>query len=145
MKTTNHHPVIVDYGQTLEQMVGAGKYDWANLDITQEHFPVSGNGKAERTLELVHFNRVMTTDQALEELDKQDFRLATIEELLAFGATYPEIQREFPIVELGSAWRDQHGMRSVAYLHREGSRRTLHLYSIKSDWYGSYRFLAVRK
>jgi hypothetical protein len=106
---------------------------------------VSGNGKAERTLELVHFNRVMTTDQALEELDKQDFRLATIEELLAFGATYPELQREFPIVELGSAWRDQHGMRRVAYLHREGSRRTLHLYGIKSDWYGSYRFLAVRK
>ncbi|MBW2579011.1 MAG: hypothetical protein JRE38_13255 [Deltaproteobacteria bacterium] len=145
MKTTNHHPVIVDYGQTLEQMVGAGKYDWANSDITQEHFSVSGNGKAERPLELVHFNREMTTDQALEELDKQDFRPATIEELLAFGATYLEIQREFPIVELGSVWRDQRGMRRAAYLHREGPRRSLHLYWIESNWYGSYRFLAVRK
>ena len=74
------YPITIDYEQSLEEMVKAGAYDWKNSDITSEHFPIDGNGTVERTTELVHFNRSISTDDALAELDKQGFRPATIEE-----------------------------------------------------------------
>lgn len=140
------YPITIDYEQSLEEMVKAGAYDWKNSDITSEHFLIDGNGVVERTTDLVHFNRSISTDDALAELDKQGFRPATIEELLAFGSTNPEIQRQFPIIALGSVWTSRHGSRFVTYLDRDGSRRRLGLYwFVDDDWYDDCRFLAVRK
>ena len=140
------YSITIDYGKTLEEMVKAGAYDWKNSDITSEHFPIDGNGMVECTTELVHFNRSISTDDALAELDKQGFRPATIEELLAFGSTNPEIQRQFPIIALGSVWASRGGDRCVAYLNRRGSERGLSLdWFDDDDWDDHCRFLAVRK
>ncbi len=65
--------------------------------------------------------------------------------LLALGAEYPDLQKEFPIVALGSVWRDLGGRRLVAYLAYWRSKRSLGLRWVGLDWGGPCRFLAASK
>jgi len=143
-KTVNGHPVAVDYRQSLRAMIAAGRYDWANSDITEKHFSVKP-GPAEIVIELVHFDHVMSSDGALSELDRKGLRPATLPELLAFGAKYKERQREFPIVALGSVWRSWSDDRLVPYLSSCAGGRDLGLGWLAGRWVERYRFAAVRK
>ena len=137
--------IVVDHSQTLADMITAGKYDWVNPDITQDHFPISGNGIVELTPELIHFGKSMGTDNVFKELDRRCLRPATLAELLAFGAKHPEKQREFPIVALGSVWAHSLGYRGVPYLGESASKRSLDFYWYDVGWGGSFRFLVCRK
>ena len=143
--TPSTYPVTVDYTQTLEQMIAAGRYDKQNRDITQEHFPLQGSGQIEVELHLVHLNRDASTDSVLAELDRRGLRPATLAELLAFGAKHPNLQKEFPIIALGSVWRHWGGSRGVACLAGWGGERSLSLDWLGHDWGRCCRFLAVRK
>lgn len=136
--------IIVDYSLSLEAMIALGKYDWKNVGITAERFPIKGNGKHERTAQLIHFNRIISTDDTEKELDKMGLRSGTIEELLAFGATFPEMQRRFSIIALGSV-AGIRGNRNVAFLGRDGSERDLDLRWPVSGWHEDCRFLAFPK
>jgi hypothetical protein len=51
----NTYPVTIDYGQTLAEMVQAGKYDCCDDDITPDHFPLIGEGTVTAQLVLVDF------------------------------------------------------------------------------------------
>lgn len=135
---------FVDYGMTLEQMIAAGNYDWKNDDITAKRFPLSGTGKVAFEPKLFHFDRDISSENAIKEMEKDGFRPAKIEELLAYGAILPEEQRKYPIVALGSVAKIG-GIRHVACLGRNGSRRRLSLSWFGLDWDGDYRFLGVRK
>lgn len=137
--------VVVDYTKTLAEMISAGKYDWVNENITQERFPVSGNKKEERELVLFHFNRVISSENAIAEMEKAGFVPCDILDLLALGASQPELQRQFPIIALGSVWRDSGGHRRVPYLFRHDAKRYLDLDYFEHDWDECYRFLARRK
>mgnify|MGYP001567436333 FL=1 len=140
----NVFSVVVDYAHTLSKMIQDGHYDSVNDDITADHFPVSGEGVVEVKLELVHFDRVMESDDVLKELDKAGLRPATLAELLAFGAKYPELQRQFPIIALGAVWQRRGSRRGVPALC-SSSGRLLALVYFARRWYGPYRFLAFRK
>lgn len=135
---------FVDYGMTLEQMIAAGKYDWSNSDITAKRFPLTGTGKVAFEPKLFHFDRSISSEDAIKEMEKEGFRPAKIEELLAYGALLPEEQRKYPIIALGSV-AEIDGSRGVACLHRVGSERSLGLRWFDGDWDGCYRFLGVRK
>jgi hypothetical protein len=135
---------VVDYSMTLPQMIAAGRYDWQNDDITPARFPVNGEGQKELNGQLVHFNRNMGSDDVKKELDAKGLRPATHEELLAFGATYPEMQRQFPIVALGS-FAEIGGGRDVVCLDGDGSGRGLGLVWLGGGWGPGCRFLAVAK
>jgi hypothetical protein len=141
----NIFKVTVDYGLTPEQMIAAGRYDSVDGVITSAHFPVQGEGKVEREFVLVHFNEVMTTDEVLSELDRRGLRPAKIEELLALGATRPDLQREFLLEALGSSFKDDIGVHSYPCLYGLGVDRGLGLdYDVNGlDEFS--RFLAVRK
>ncbi|OGN09908.1 MAG: hypothetical protein A3C64_00915 [Candidatus Yanofskybacteria bacterium RIFCSPHIGHO2_02_FULL_41_12] len=141
----NCYKVLVDYGQTLQRMIANGKYDYVNSDITSGNFPTTGNGKQEVVVELVHFGRDMASDAVLKEFEARGLCAATLPELLAFGTTHPEKQREFPIVALGSAWQFRDGDRGVPYLYGVGLRRGLDLYWDDDGWDDDCRFAAVRK
>jgi len=136
--------ITVDYSLTLEQMIALGQYDWKNDDITAKNFPVNGEGKKEITVELVKYESGMSSEAILADLDKNGLRPATHEELLAFGAAFPELQRKFPIVALGSV-ASIFGDRRVAFLDRYDSERDLRLRWFDGGWYARCRFLAVRK
>lgn len=136
--------ITVDYSLSLEQMIALGQYDSKNDDITAERFPVKGEGKKEVVVELVKYEENMSSDEVLADLDSKGLRPATHEELLAFGTAFPELQRKFPIVALGSV-AEVYGLRYVLYLDGDDSRRRLGLGWFDDVWYAGYRFLAVRK
>ncbi|MGH9460150.1 MAG: hypothetical protein ACRD1X_02955 [Vicinamibacteria bacterium] len=136
-------PVAIDYSQSLVAMIQTGRYDWVNSDITEKHFPVA-SGPAQVSIELVHFNRVMSTDDVLSELDRRGLRPATLPELLAFGEKYPEKQRKFPIIALGSVWRYWLGGCHAPYLWGNALVRCLFLFWL-GRWRGRCCFAAVRK
>lgn len=138
--------VTVDYGQLLDAMIAAGRYDGMHGDITDQNFPISGSGTCETEIALFHFDKSMPLDTVLAELDKRGFRAATLTELLALGADQPELQRQFPIVALGSIWHGPRGDRGgAAYLGRIPAGRSLDLLWYEGDWSGLCRFAAVRK
>lgn len=136
--------VVVDYAKSLSAMIAAGNYDWVNSDISEKNFPVKGQGKVELNTELIHYDKSMGSDDIVRDMESRNLRPATLPELLAFGETYPDKQREFPVVALASVWQAWFGFRYVAYLSL-GSRRSLFLFVWSGDWCGDYRFLAVRK
>lgn len=160
--------VTIDYKKSLADMIAVGKYDYVNPNIVEKNFPIQqrpsvseadmqSSGNPYRTLGvqndnsanivLVHLNKAVKTSEVLAYMDKQGLRPAYIEELLAFGEKYPEIQRQFPVVALGSVWVSSGQGRSVACLGSGGSERDLGLYWGGPDgaWGGVYRFAAVSK
>lgn len=143
MKTTIGFSCAVNHDLTVAKMITAGKYDFVVGDIPR-WFSKSGHGLVEVTFELVHLNLNIAFDEAVRELNKRDLRPADFTELLAFGAAFPEEQRKYPIVELGSAaW--VYGANSVVSLYSsENTERYIHIV----HWTGnlsSCRILAVRK
>jgi hypothetical protein len=98
----------------------------------------------EVAFEYVHMNRDASTDEVLAEMDRKGLRPALYEELLGFAEKYPDEQRKYPIVALGSE-TGVHGIRCVAYLWRGDHGRNLCLGWVDDDWDDRDRFLAVRK
>lgn len=142
----NIFSIVVDYSKSLAEMITSGNYDSKNSDITEENFPGKRNkGTEEVRLELIHLNRVISSKKALSEFDRMGFRAGTLPELLAFGAKYPDEQRKYPVVGLGSVSRRLDGGRGVAGLGRDGSGRSLGLGWFGGSWGPGCRFLAVRK
>ena len=141
----NIFSLTLNYYLPLAEAIARGKYDGVNSDIPEEHFPKTRTGTTElEEAQLVHFNRPIDSDDALKELDKMGLRPGELPELLAFGAKYPEKQKEFPIIALGSVWR-RRGLRDVPVLWSDSGGRNLLLLWYDSWWFDSYRFLAFRK
>jgi hypothetical protein len=134
----------VNYDLRVEAAIKAGKYDWTNDNITDKNFPTSRTGQHEVEMKLFHFNRDMTSEQVIEELKKQGYRPAELHELLVLGEKYPDLQRQFPIIALGSVWQDWDD-RFVPCLCRRGDERFLIPGYFNSRWDGRCRFAAVRK
>lgn len=139
------YQITVDYGLSLAEMIKTGKYDWVNDSITVEHFPLTGEGKVDLEVQLVHFKRLVESGEAIKEMDGMGLRALTLPELLAFGAKFPEMQREFPVIALGSVWRRRDGYRCVPVLWECVRERGLDLSWFESRWDAGYRFAAVRK
>jgi len=139
-------PIVlsVDYSQSLEQMIVAGNYDWKNDNITAKKFPVVGNGVEQFEAKIFHFDRNISSEKAVEAIKAADWESGKIEHLLSFGAKFPEEQRKYTIIALGSV-AEVRGRRDVPYLSRDGAGRGLGLHWWGYDWLGRYRFLAVRK
>ncbi len=134
----------VNHSKSLAEMIAAGCYDWTDSNINATNFPIKGEGSVETEGELFHFNRDIGSDEAIRLMDKDGYRSGTIEELLALGASQPELQRQFPIVALGSVWQ-RDGRRNVPFLDGSDAKRDLDLHWIDGVWSVRCRFLAVRK
>lgn len=140
--------LTVDYSQSLEQMIAAGRYDWKNSDITAKRFPITGKGAMEFEARYFHFNRDISSENAIKEIEAADtanpWSAAKIEHVLSHGKTFPEEQRKFPIIGLGSV-AEVDGRRRVPYLDGGDSGRGLRLRWFDVVWSPVCRFLAVRK
>jgi hypothetical protein len=119
-----------------------------HIDITSECFPIVGEGKVEFEDTLFHFDRDISSEDALAEIAKADpknpWMPAKAENTLTYGAKNPEEQRKYPIVGLGSV-AEVGGSSGVLFLREDGSRRRLYLGWFGHDWGSYFRFLAVRK
>ncbi len=129
---------------SLADRIARGKYDWVNNDITEEHYPEIVPADYTKEFKLYHFDRLISFNDAIKEM--KGFRPATIAELLAIGETQPELQKQFPIIALGSVWRAPYGYLNVPGLHWNDDERKLRLYhQFERDLSADFRFLAVRK
>ncbi|MEE8131502.1 MAG: hypothetical protein V3T98_00400 [Candidatus Paceibacterota bacterium] len=137
--------VTVNYDLSVEEAVKAGKYDSSNNNIMTKNFSSNRRGKTEAEITLIHFDSCMESEDVIREIDKQGFRLAELLELLAFGAKYPDVQRDFPIVALGSAWQIPDGVRRMPCLGRVAGERVLDLGWFGSGWRSDVRFAVLRK
>ena len=144
-KPSDGFPLSVNYDLSLKQAIDAGDYQGVHDSITSENFPSRRHGETRLEIILVRYDRRMTSEEVLSELDKAGLRPAELPEFLAFGATYPEVQREFSVVGLGSVWRDRKGYRNVPCLYTASEGRYLDLHWWDDGWYSYSRFAAIRK
>lgn len=140
--TAQFHDAM-DYGQSVASLLKAGKYDWQNGNITDQNFPSTETGEREIDYALFHFKKTMTSEGVIAEMAKENCRPATMKEMLNFGIKHPGVQREFPVVALGSV-AELNGGRRVGYLYRNPAERDAHLNYFDYGWNDYYRFLAVR-
>jgi len=136
-------PLTILYRQSLAEMVAAGEYAYPHSDITQNHFPVEP-GKPAVEAVLVHLNRNASYELVLDGMKCQGLCPGTMVEGLAFGSQYPEIQRQFPILMLGSVWADPWYCGFVGCLWGNPAMRSLFLSWIGNRWCEGFRFLAIR-
>src|SRR5680860_339245 len=98
----------IDYTKTIEQATANGNYDWKNNNITTKNFPIFSEniGKNVDVLaRIFRFNHDIRLEEVVYEMDKAGYRPATLTELLALGSLFPELQKKFPILALGSSMK----------------------------------------
>ncbi len=93
----------------------------------------------------VHMDRTASSNEVYATMETRGLRPALYEELLAFAKAYPDEQRKFHIIALGSFCVGVSGGRYVAYLSDVGYGRRLRLDFFEHDWFDNCRFLAVSK
>ena len=138
-------PTAVNYDLSVEDAIAAGDYRAVNGSITSRTFSSVRHGQAELQINLIRFDRRMTSEEVLRELEKEDLRAVELPELLAFGATHPDVQRQFSVVGLGSVWHDRKGYRNVPCLYAASEGRYLDLHWWDDAWYSYSRFAVVPK
>lgn len=131
--------VVVDYDQSRDKIIKAGKYDEINDWFTDKHFAISGNGQHQVDLGLVDWDIVQKGN-----LNNQKWTSAKVEHLLAFGAAFPEVQRKFAIIAHDSPVSSG-GNRGYPELLSRGSERWLFIRWRDSfeTWDKNCRFLVV--
>jgi hypothetical protein len=137
--------LLVNYDLSLRDAIDAGDYQGVHSSITSENFPSTRHGQTQLEMILVRYERRMTSEEVLRELDEAGLRPAELPEFLAFGATYPGVQREFSVVGLGSVWQDRKGYRNVPCLYTASEGRYLDLHWWDDGWYSYSRFAAICK
>jgi hypothetical protein len=137
--------VSVNRDQSIADAVSAGRYDWACEDINENYFTRTGSGSEDIEIILVCFDKSMTFNDVVEELEKRGLRPVDIQELLAIGEQHPGKQRMFPIVALGSIWEDSEEDQYIQSLDCSGNRRELIRFWVGNKASSWFRFAAVRK
>lgn len=138
--------IVIPEDATIASLKTAGEYDdqsdYAKQYITDEHFTVTVTGS--RRLCLAHFNKVVTSQHVEEVAEEMGYTVALVEDLLSVGAhsEYRELQRQFPIIALGSS-AVVGGDRYVPYLGRWADGRCLDLGWYGRGWSDVCRFLLV--
>lgn len=125
----------------LEKLIKQAKFDFVNENITTKNFPDAEFADL-KDAKLFHFNRYISSDEAIAEMRKENYRPASVRELVAYAIKNPEEQTKHPIVALGQDWSVPDGDRSVAYLGRWNFKRNLSLGYRGLGWNGCWRFLA---
>ncbi len=142
-------PVTVDYSMSFEAMVQAGHYD--NMKylydfVTEDKFPIQGEGRVNKVLRLAHQVNFEcpptcpTGEQILWGVEDLADDPADIADLLAFGARYPDLQRQFDqILAPGSVSdeptpKDDDDNRSMPVLYEFEKARHLNTIWWQAGW-----------
>ena len=140
--------ISVDYDLPLQYMLSAGHYDFINEGIAEWRFPNSENGFVQYEAKLFHFDRGVTSPEAMHLIrsdnDSHPWEPANAYHLAAFGATYPELQRTLWIAAPDPLC-DHTSICYIPVLFRIKEKRIMGLWPFVNVWTSYYRFLAVRK
>jgi len=143
---------VVDSDLNLYQMIELGKYDYSFNVGFHDHWEgrLQQVGHVEADLFLFKMKQTCSESEVRHRIDKEGLEPVKLEYLLAFGADYPDIQRKFTVVALGSYRVDHYGTKAYPYLFSGGVKhhiRTLDLRNTHQyeQWGSTWRFLVVRK
>jgi hypothetical protein len=145
----NIYPVYVNYDEPLEN-----KTSYYSCEFERNTFPLScekqRKGEANIILQLMDFDRKISTDGILKDFESAGLRPADVYELMSLVNTYPEVHDIEKIVALGSIDERHKGHHAQCLLRQLDSRPF-----ISFIWTGDriwnedasekYRFVAVRK
>lgn len=140
--TNDVYRVTVDYAKSLKAMIEVGHYDYVDSDITEKHFPVVGSGAVEMDIELIRFNDMISTTEGFRDLYRRGYRGAKTEELLALGASQPDLQRKIRIIAPDARRGKLNGEVVCLCLTSNGSRRTVVESDLANSW-GIGEYVAV--
>lgn len=143
--------VLVNYDLSHPEQIRRAKVhvsdDYENLlrkDPT-EHLYFHPSGEFEQRIMFVHLGRFAEEHEVLVEMHKRNVRPTISPETLAYIAAHPDVQRQFPLVGLGSLWEeDEHGYQYVLYCYEEGGTRTVDPQCLRGAFCPPCRFLVVR-
>lgn len=156
-RTASVQPVSVAAGQFSVLTVDHSQpwsgveqeFGYVSSNINDERFSVEPGGISQVAIAPLKLHRDgeewISTDEAVKRMSEQGTRPATGREARAYAKANPEVQRQFPIVALGSSWVDLNGDRLVPYLVDWRGERALDLDWTGGDWNSGWRFLAARK
>ena len=141
----NGYDIVIGDGRSTEELVAAGGYAYAHSCVTSDNFPARQfNGKRERELVLIQFDREVTSGDAIAEAARLGLERPVYEDALSFGAEHPDVQRERPVVFLHDPWFGFFGRRDVVSLWTNAGRRELGLEGFDEPWHAGWRFAFVR-
>lgn len=128
----------------FEDRITRGNYGWRNSDLTEKRFPVTAEQVGDWEWKLFHFDRDISSEEDIRLMKEDGYDAGQIGHILTFGEKYPEEQRKYPIIGLGSVARVSL-RRRVPGLWVGDGRRELGLDWFGNAWGRSYRFLGVRR
>lgn len=124
---------------SLQTLIKSLKFDWVNSDITKELFPAPKDLRTD--FKLYHFDKLISSEDAIIEMQKDGYAPANIYELLEYAKA--SWNNNDLIVALGTA-SEVDGDCHVPSLDGDGSERDLDLSWWVGGWSSRFRFLAVR-
>lgn len=122
--------------KTFKSLVKPWDFTYINSSI-EDKFTIEEPRSSE--YKLYHFDKYISSEDAIKEMEKEGYSPATLSELLS----WKDWNKDDLVIALGSG-AEVGGYRRVPYLIRDGSERGLDLYYFDGDWYAYCRFLAVR-
>ena len=113
------YPVALDAKMTLEDLLKVGNYDMHIGDPSEARQMFDVDPSIHDTvLALMGFGCACAVEHMCEVMENVGYRPATLRELLALGAQYPDLQRQRILVALGS-------VNYATYIEQEGSEWSL--------------------
>jgi hypothetical protein len=113
--------------------------------VTSDNFPARRSAApAARDVVLVALDRESTTREVMAEAARLGLDPPVYEDALYFGAEYPDVQREGPVVFLHDPWLGFFGRRDVLCLWSNAGRRELGLEGFDDLWRREHRFAFIR-
>ena len=146
--------VPVDYELLHWQQINTAKFDFVaryhgNLirQYPNRHLFPSPQGQIKQPITLFSFGGDIDkeTESVIASMDRFGLRPTLSSETLAFARSFPEVQRQFRLVGLGSMWTDLQCDPCAMCLCEVSGRRGVRLYPWYRRWNKDYRFLTVPK
>jgi hypothetical protein len=132
-------------GRSTEELVEAGQYGYAHSCVRSDNFPARRRpAGAVREVVLVELDHPTTTAEMMAEAARLGLEAPVYEDVLYFGAAYPEVQQQRPVVFLHDPWLGFFGRRDVLCLWSNAGRRELGLEDFDDVWPPHSRFAFVR-
>lgn len=122
---------------TLESLIKSNNFTYVNSNITPDNFPPEKIRSTD--FKLFHFNKLISSEDAVKEIELAGYLPANIYELLS----WPDWNGKDWVVGLGPSCVVD-GYRYVPYLSGWGPKRNLFLDWFGHGWRDGFRFLAVR-
>lgn len=141
-------PFSVDYRLNLKEIINIGNYHDVDLNINEKNFPVLRDREVDTARfigRLFTFNRLSSTEEAVEHMMARNFEPAPLRETLLLDMTHQKLLKRFLIIGLGSSWKRCGDLVVPGLTVNVLNRRIVKLYSQKGIWPSTTNFLGIQR